>query len=1659
MADEKEPKLYTLFTDAPTRRERIREHVMEGIEKTFPVEGKHYSLELDKFHIKNTDFSPSEQKRALMEKRTLVEPLRATVNLVDNATGKVVDSGIRTVAHVPYMTERHTFIMKGNEYSVANQVRIKPGIYTRERGNGEFEAAFNLAKGKNFRLSMDPEKGIFHMEYDTSKVMLHPVLVALGLPKSQIDAAWGAKLAKLNEDHARGKEDREIQKLYLKAVPAHQQKKGLTAKEMADQIKATYAQTVMDPGVNALTLGQQYDKVNAPALLRASQKLVNVFNEKEVPDDRDSLAFKTLHTVESFMKERIEKEAVREVQSKSVRKLNQKSRDPQLDDYLPASAFTKSLHKFMTSSALASTPMQINPVEMFDSAAKVTALGEGGISSTLAVPDEARDVHASHMGMLDPVRTPESSKAGIDVRGSMHLARDDKGNMYTPVHNPKTGKAEYIPADKLVQSTVAFYGQDIKGKKNVDVMKDGVVRSVSAKEVDYQIPYAASMYSPSTNLVPMLNNAMGNRNIMGSKFQTQAVPLVDREVPFVQVESWRKDRSVEREFGSMISPVAPVSGTVEKVDKDYVYIRPDQTKKASLMPENAPPHVPNHALIIQCDDILAQNNTRAESFYSRLQSYLETQGYTVRLLGAGDPGPLPPASLVIGHVQGARRLKDAPVGAKILAFNAPVAGAINHPQVAEWFQINTDGKPQGLRLVPDEIFVFSKAMKQAIDGSTQELRAVKTASFGGQNVFYKYASDGSVVSKFDTWTGKTYLIKTAASGVKREIEQEELVKVPYSTYFPMMSKTYLHDEINVTKGQRVTKGESLGENNFTRGDTLALGKNLSVAYMPYYGMNSNDAIVVSEGAAKKMTSTHMYTESVTINKQTILDREKHKANFGTKYDRSQYEKLDERGVIKVGQTVEPGELLIAVLRDNSTQGEDQMLGKLHKSLLKPYRDGSVTWTQEFPGTVTDVSVTGSNVTVAVRTSTPAQIGDKIANRNGGKGVIAKIVPDEQMIQDANGKPIDVLLTSAGIITRTNPNQIIETAVGKVVAKTGVPIAVPQDDGLDRVQWAKDLLKEHKIKDKETVFDPISGKHIPDVFVGNQYTFKMFKSTDTNYAGRGVGPGYDVNLQPTRGGESGAKSIGKMEFNALIAHDARAILNEAANIKSEKNDEYWRRLQLGLPPPAPSENFAFGKFQDMLIGSGINVKKDGNEFALAPLTDKDIDQMATGTVKNPLLVKTKTTSGGANIVAEKGGLFDPAVTGGMQGTRYAKIELAEPVINPIFEEPVQRLLGLTKREMISLRDEKGAAHIKSELNKLDLEAKQEELREVLKTSRGSTRNDALKQMKYIQALDKEGLKPGDAYILTKVPVTPPVVRPIMPNPDGTTLVADANYLYRDILLANQSITELNPELKTEQSEKENRKHIHAAVGALFGTNDPVSTQNAARGVKGHLQQITGTGSPKDGYFQDRLMKRRQDLSGRATIAPDHTLGIDEVGLPEDMAWDMYEPFVVKELVRKGFTAVQARDKVKNRDPAARAALEMETKDRPVLFNRAPTLHRFNMISAFPKLIPGKTLRLNPFAESGMNADYDGDALQIHTPVSAAAVQEAKGMTLSNLVFSDRSKDALMVFPAHEAIIGTYLATKDVDKGPVQKFKTTADAMAAYTRGDIKMSTPVEIGNKK
>lgn len=1450
-------KVRPLFQTPEARQELLRAKTLEGIKSLFPIIGTHHTIEADNFEVKQKPISFADHKKALFKGGSIYEPIKANLVVKDKQGNIVSRKKNHTVMHLPRVTNHNTFVVGGNEYALKHQLRTRPGVYTRKRGSEELESSFNLAKGANFRLSMNATKGGLQMEYGSSKIPMYPILKEMGLQDTDISKYWGSELTNRNRDMYARSATSAVDKLYQKVVPKAEQGLHSGRKEKAQAILRAYDNTVLDEETTKSTLRKGFAKVTPEALLTASQKLLKVYRGEEDEDERDSLEFQKVVGPEDIFKERLELKA-RELQWKIRNKLDL-SPNVDVNKVMPTTATSNELKKFLASAQLASLPSQINPVEIMDSAMAVTRLGEGGISSDRAVPASARKLHSSMLGVIDAFRTPESGNVGIDQRFTLGARRDDQGNLYGTFIDPKTGKTVNVAAKDIAKKVIAFPNQDLKSGR-VDAMVRGKVGKVKPSEVDYAVGRHTNLNTINTNLVPLLDSTQGNRVIMGAKMVGQAMPLINREKPLVQSGGFEdredEDSSVERAIGlsSTQGITSKTTGVVKSVTKDKIVIRD-------------------------------------------------------------------------------------------------------------------------------------------------------------------------------------------ASG--KDIETE----IPRN--MPLASKTFLEGSAIVKPGDKVKAGQRILDTNFTKDGTLALGMNLKVGYLAYHGLNSNDAVVMSKGATQRMASTNMTKYVIEEDRDTRVDHNKHSANFPRVFSKDQYSRLD-KGVVKVGTKLKAGDPIATVLRKRTPSIENQILGKVHKSLRQEYSDASDVWDKSSEGEVVAVEKEGKRTTIVVKSIEPLKVGDKVSNRYGGKGVISKIVDDESMVQDEAGKPLDILWSSLGVVSRINPSQVIETAAAKVAEKTGKPIAIPSFKKRNNVEWVRGLMKKHGVKDKETVYDPITGKKIPNIMVGPQYTYKLFKSTDTNYAARGLDGGYDLHDAPSKGGVTGAKGTGQMEINALLAHDARDILKENAILKGTRNTEYWRAMQLGRPLPPPKSSFAFDKFKGMLAGAGLKFKKSGNDMTISPMTDGEVRQMSNGEIQNGRMVLAK------NLKSESGGLFDIGKTGGVIGTKWTHIELPEPVVNPIFTDATRRLLGMTESQLTKELADKGGDHIRSKLNAINIDSRLEELKSEIGRKKGSDKDNHYKQIKALSALKENGLKAGDAYTMKAFPVLPPKLRPIVPGAKGDLLISDINHVYKDLILAKDKLQEAKDLGLPDSDVGEMRKHMADAAGAVVGTRPPVSSALASKQVKGIVNTITGT---KTGFFNGKVLARRLDFTGRGTAAPDPSLGMDEVGLPEDMMWSMYSPFVIKNLVKKGHSAIRAKEMVENKSPQAREELLIESRQRPAILNRAPSLHRFNMIAFTPKPVAGKTIQVNPFMEDGMNLDYDGDALQVHVPVTQGAVADSKKLMLSNNVLGDRNKNTILAYPKQEAMAGLYKATaaSKPSKPGVTRFKTTRDALAAYRRGELTAADEVEIEN--
>ena len=369
---------------------------------------------------------------------------------------------------------------------------------------------------------------------------------------------------------------------------------------------------------------------------------------------------------------------------------------------------------------------------------------------------------------------------------------------------------------------------------------------------------------------------------------------------------------------------------------------------------------------------------------------------------------------------------------------------------------------------------------------------------------------------------------------------------------------------------------------------------------------------------------------------------------------------------------------------------------------------------------------------------------------------------------------------------------------------------------------------------------------------------------------------------------------------------------------------------------------------------------------------------------------------------------------------------------------------------------GAEAIKELLQEIDLDALANELRAELEESTGQKRIRAIKRLEVVEAFRSSGNKP-EWMILDVIPVIPPELRPMVQLDGGRFATSDLNDLYRRVINRNNRLKRLLDLGAPEIIVRNEKRMLQEAVDALIdnGRRGRPVTGPGNRPLKSLSDMLKG----KQGRFRQNLLGKRVDYSGRSVIVVGPDLKIWQCGLPKEMALELFKPFVMKRLVEKGFahnikSAKRMVERVRNE---VWDVLEEVIKEHPVLLNRAPTLHRLGIQAFEPVLVEGRAIRLHPLVCTAYNADFDGDQMAVHVPLSAEAQAEARFLMLSanNLLKPQDGKPVTV--PTQDMVLGSYYLTvdKDNDLGEGKVFASPEEARMAYDNGYVSLHAKIKV----
>lgn len=411
-----------------------------------------------------------------------------------------------------------------------------------------------------------------------------------------------------------------------------------------------------------------------------------------------------------------------------------------------------------------------------------------------------------------------------------------------------------------------------------------------------------------------------------------------------------------------------------------------------------------------------------------------------------------------------------------------------------------------------------------------------------------------------------------------------------------------------------------------------------------------------------------------------------------------------------------------------------------------------------------------------------------------------------------------------------------------------------------------------------------------------------------------------------------------------------------------------------------------------------------------------------------------------------------------------IYFASYVVTDAGDTPLEEKQLLTEREYRQYRHKYGtdfqadigAEGVRTLLKNLDIQAEIDELKELLQTATGQKRSRAIRRLYILDAFNDSNNKP-EWMILDVIPIIPPELRPMVQLEGGRFATSDLNDLYRRVINRNnrlKRLLDLNAPHIIVQNEK---RMLQEAVDALVdnGRRGRAVTGPGNRPLKSLSHMLKG----KQGRFRQNLLGKRVDYSGRSVIVVGPKLKMYQCGLPKEMALELFKPFVMRELVEREIAnnIKNAKRKVERMDESVWNVLEDVIREHPVLLNRAPTLHRLGIQAFEPVLVEGKAIQLHPLACEAYNADFDGDQMAVHVPLSDEAQAEARILMLGAQNILNPKDGKPVVTPSQDMVLGNYYLTMEDNgkQGEGSRFSSVSEAIQAYQTGYVHLHTRVAI----
>jgi len=1611
---------------------------------------------------------------------------------------------------IPLMTERGTFIINGIERAVVNQIQRSPGVYFKEEEEiGQritYSARIFPARGlwMEFHPELHHNVMCLYAYFGKKKIYATTLLKALGYSEAEILSLLYDSPDKIPTDSiikTTLEKDADIKtaqdalrKIYVELRPGFPMddreariffKRLFFSSEQYDLSPAGRMQINKKLGLNINEL-----HLTSEDIIKTIRYLLNLMenNQGEV-DDIDHLGNKRVRTSAEIIKEHMYEGLIRLAHFVKERMaIIDKTQEISPQDLLNSRVFSTVVEEFFARNQLSQFLDQINPLAELTHKRRLTAVGEGGVKERKRAGFEVRDVHYTHFGRVCPIETPEGANVGLINSLTVYAEVDRIGFIRTPYYRVKNGRilfdeVVYISADEEDNYVVAPPDVPFDSKTGLIIpetirvrSKGGEFTEASRDEIQLIGVSPKQVVGLSASLIPFLEHNDSNRALMGSNMQRQAVPLLKAEAPLVRTGMEKK---VVMDSGVVVK--ARNSGVVKYVDASKIIIERDDK---GLFPWQ------------HQDEYYLQTFRRTNQDTCFHQKPIVSVGQKVKKGQIISDGPA-----------------VSPEGYLALGKNLLVA-------FMPWRGYNfEDAIVLSERLVKEDTFtsihierfeVIAQETERGPEEITADLPNVSEEELRNldENGIIRIGAEvkpgdilvGKITPKGESeLTPEEKLLRVIFGEKARDVANTSLT-VPPGVYGVVVNvKTYYPTE-RISEDQ-VKKQVSEIEKEL---------KNKKAIVCKIIKEQIKEILIRNKISATRLTTNPDSWDRIvnSIDNEDIKNQVKKIVDIG----KSELEKLEqdannEKIKIRRGSELEPNvicKVSVEIAIKKKVAVGDKMSGRHGNkgviSVILPEED------MPFLEDGTPVDIVLNPLGVPSRMN----IGQILETHLGWALRTLGCSAETPVFESIKEIEIKQKLREAGL-----PED------GKTIVydgQTGEPFLQPVTVGsiymMKLIHLADEKFHARSVGSYSLITQqPLGGRA---QFGGQRFGEMEVWALEGYGASHTLREMLTIKSDDIKGRKKAYESIVKgIDYHEENLPESFHVLTRELNglgfdlrIEKRKKDGQDKDVvTIRIAPPMVIRSWSYGEVKkaETLNYRTNKPERDGLfcEKIFGPVKDWEC---ACGKYKKQRF---------RGIICDRCGV--EVTTSDVRRERMGHIELATPVsyvwlfkssanwlgvlldlsqvtlekvlyydryiVVDAGDTPLQEKDLLTEeeyRENLSkygnrFRAEIGAAAIQELLKKIDLEKEMEKVKQQLKDKKKkkdqTNRRNLVKKLRMIEGLIKTEVKPE--YLVTSIiPVIPPDLRPLLPLDGGKFVASDLNDLYQRVINRNNRLRKLIKLQAPDIIIRNEKRMLQEAVDALLD-NGRYGTPVLGKG-KRPLKSLSDALRGKQGRFRQNLLGKRVDYSGRAVIVVDPKLKLNECGIPKQMALELFSPFVLRELRKKEYfhTLGSAKRALEENRPEVWEILEKVTRNHPVLLNRQPTLHRLSIQAFDPRLMEGNVIRIHPLVCTAFNADFDGDTMSVHVPITVEAQLEAELLMKSSLHVLSPANGRPIVTPTRDIVLGCYYMTFQSDqsvygdkiveyrahKKTIEAVFDIDEAKILYMVGKLELHRPVRIRNK-